>query len=74
MSSDEPGGPSFSYPMFRELQAQQTPFSGLAGARSTRASVSYQNSAAMSSAHLVSGNYFQVLGVTAGARPALHPR
>ena len=30
-SSNENGGPSFSYPMFRETQKEQTPFTGLAG-------------------------------------------
>jgi hypothetical protein len=32
-SYDEPDMPAFSYPMFRELQRSQTPFTGLAGAR-----------------------------------------
>ncbi len=32
-SSDEGGGAVFSYPMFRELAAEQTSFTGLAGAR-----------------------------------------
>src|SRR5258705_12979620 len=40
-STDEAGGPSFSYPVFRGLQHQQTPFSGVAGARTTRASLFY---------------------------------
>ena len=30
-STSEQGGPAFSYPMFREMQAQQTAFTGLAG-------------------------------------------
>jgi predicted permease len=64
ISTDEPGSPSFSYPMFREMQARQTPFSGLAGAREVGASLSYRNGALMGTLHLVSGNYFQVLGVT----------
>src|SRR5258708_35566121 len=37
--SDEDGGPSFSYPMFRDLQKQQTPFTGIAGTRGTRVSL-----------------------------------
>jgi hypothetical protein len=44
-STDEAGGPSFSYPLFRGLQAQQMPFSGLAGARTTMASLSYEGEA-----------------------------
>lgn len=38
-SSDESGGPSFTYPVFRELEKQQTPFTGLAAARRAAASV-----------------------------------
>jgi predicted permease len=69
VSSDEPGMPSFSYPMFRELQAAQTPFVGLAGARNQDSGVNVLigGKAELGSARLVSGNYFQVLGV----RPAL---
>jgi predicted permease len=62
-SSDEPGAPSFSYPMFRDLQNEQTPFTGLAGARNMDVSLSYRNQAATGEARLVSGNYFEVLGV-----------
>ena len=43
MSTDEGGGPSFSYPMFRELQKSQTAFVGLAGARGLGVSLSYKN-------------------------------
>lgn len=63
ISTDESGSPSFSYPMFREMQRDQTPFVGLAGARSASASLSYKNHALPGTAYLVSGNYFQVLGV-----------
>jgi hypothetical protein len=64
-STDERGGPSFSYPLFRGLQEQQTPFTGLAGARTTTASLSYEGEALSGVAHRVSGNYFAVLGVRA---------
>ncbi|HLH41298.1 MAG TPA: ABC transporter permease [Bryobacteraceae bacterium] len=66
-SSDESGHPSFSYPVFRELQKEQTPFTGIAGARRASASLSYNNSATPGSIDTVSGNYFEVLGV----RPAM---
>ena len=49
--------------MFRELQARQTAFSGLAGSYSIGASAAYNNTATNGRALLVSGNYFQVLGV-----------
>jgi predicted permease len=65
-SSDESGA-SFSYPMFRELQKQQTPFTAIAGARMMSASLSFRNAAAPGQAHVVSGNYFDALGV----RPAI---
>jgi len=64
-TTSEPGGPAFSYPMFRELQAQQTVLTGLAGAFPSVASASFNNVAQNGQAMLVSGNYFQVLGVTA---------
>ena len=64
-STDEPDGPSFSYPVFRGLQEHQTPFTGLAGARTTTASLSYEGEALSGVAHRVSGNYFTVLGVRA---------
>ena len=64
-STSEQGGSAFSYPMFREMQAQQTAFDGLAGSYSVAASAAYNHAAANTRALLVSGNYFQVLGVGA---------
>lgn len=72
-SSDEGGGPSFSYPLYRELARQQTSFTGLAGARAFGASLSYANRPMMGHAHLVTGNYFQVLGVRAALGRVLEP-
>jgi predicted permease len=62
-STDERGGPAFSYPMFRELQKSQTPFVGLAGSRSFSVSLAYGGQASLGSAMLVSGNYLSLLGV-----------
>ena len=45
-STSEQGGPAFSYPMFREMQAQQTAFTGLAGSYQVSASAAYNNAAA----------------------------
>ena len=67
VSTDEPDQPSFSYPMLRELQKQQTPFTGLAGARSQFVSLAFKNSASHGNVRLVSGNYFDLMGV----RPAI---
>ncbi|MCB1019672.1 MAG: ABC transporter permease, partial [Acidobacteria bacterium] len=63
MSSDEDGGPSFSYPMFRALQQEQTPFAGLAAARNQTGNVVYEGQASYTQIRLVSGNYFSLLGV-----------
>jgi predicted permease len=66
-SSDEAGGASFSYPMFRELQKEQTTLVGLGAARGSAVNLSYKNQPSIGSARLVSGNYFELLGL----RPAL---
>src|SRR5262245_29750689 len=44
-SSDEDGGPSFSHPMYRELQKQQTALQDLAASYNTSASIAYHNAA-----------------------------
>src|SRR5436309_14450419 len=66
-SSDEGGGAPFSYPMFRDLQKQQTPFIALAASRNNLVSLAYRNNASHGNARMVSGNYFELLGV----RPAI---
>jgi predicted permease len=63
-TADESGGPSFSYPLFRELRKQQTPFQDVAGMHLVSASLSYQNAPAVVLAELVSGNYYSLLGVS----------
>jgi hypothetical protein len=62
-SEDEEGGPSFNYPTFLALQKEQTALAGLAGAFSVRATLSYKNDASYGGARIVSGNYFDLLGV-----------
>ncbi|MBS1827162.1 MAG: ABC transporter permease [Acidobacteria bacterium] len=62
-SSDDKDMPAFHHPMFRELQQRQTSFTGIAGFRASSASISYQGSAVPGRVNLVSGNYFQVLGL-----------
>jgi len=64
-SSDEGGRPTFSYPMFRQLQKEQTTFTGIATARARGASLSYKNHAASGQIDNVSGNFFELLGVHA---------
>lgn len=67
VTTDEPDDPSFSYPLFRALQKEKTPFNGLAAAAGTSVNLSYKNHAEAGMGRFVSGNYFTVLGV----RPAI---
>ena len=63
VSNDEGGGPVFSYPLYRELARQQTSFTGLAGGRRFSASISYDNQPLRGSVHIITGNYFETMGV-----------
>lgn len=67
VSSDENGSPSFAVPTYRGLAKSQTVFTGLAAAGGSAASLSLNGNPIRERIHLVSGNYFQVLGV----RPVL---
>src|SRR6201984_3141234 len=58
---------SFSYPMYKNLRDHNEVFSGMLACFSTDVSVAKGNSTVIAHADLVSGNYFDVLGV----RPAL---
>ncbi len=57
----------FSYPMFRDLQRAEGPFSGVAAHRRFSANLSFEGRTLSATGLLVSGSYFPVLGV----RPAL---
>src|SRR5688572_2729144 len=57
----------FSYPMFRDLEREQTAFTGIAAHRLFGANLAYQRQTINGSGVLVSGSYFEVLGV----QPAL---
>ena len=54
----------FSYPMYRDLERQQSVFTGIAAHRSFGANLSYQGQTFSSQGMLVSGSYFSVLGLT----------
>ena len=56
----------FSYPMFRDLEAGETAFSGVAAHRLFGANIAYNGITLNGQAMLVSGSYFPVLGL----RPA----
>ncbi len=57
----------FSYPMYRDLRDQNQVFAGVLATDSTQVGLEWHNQADLADSELVSGNYFDVLGV----RPAL---
>jgi len=54
----------FSYPMFRDLEAAQASFTGIAAHRNFGGSIGYQGTSLSGEGMLVSGSYFPVLGLT----------
>jgi len=66
-SSDHGGGveKSFSYPMYRDLRDHGAAFDGLIATAPADIGISRNNAADMAYAEIVSGNYFNVLGVSA---------
>src|SRR5271156_4947940 len=65
--SDIEGGPSFSYPMYKDLRDRNEVFTGLLAGFHVQVSVAGEGQSQLAEGVLVSGNYFQVLGV----RPSL---
>ena len=57
----------FSYPMFRDLERQQTVFTGVAGHVTFGANLAFEGQTVSGEGMLVSGSYFPVLGL----RPAI---
>ena len=55
----------FSYPMYHDLRDHNTVFSGLIATDWARVGVQWHNQPELADAELVSGNYFDVLGVQA---------
>ncbi len=62
-SSDSDSATSFSYPLYRDLRAQSQVFSGLLARFAVPLNVAGQGSTERAAGELVSGNYFEVLGV-----------
>jgi putative ABC transport system permease protein len=56
-------GDYFSYPMYRDLRDKNAVFSGLVATTRADAGVLWNNSPGLAKAELVSGNYFDMLGV-----------
>src|SRR6266566_3992512 len=68
------GGCSFSYPMLKEIRAQKGLFSGVAAfAGPAQLELSGNGAASMVRGELVSGDYFQTLGVPAALGRTLEP-
>jgi predicted permease len=65
--NDVEGGHSFSYPMYKDLRDRNDVFAGLLARFHVQVSVAGQGQSQLAEGELVSGNYFQVLGV----QPAL---
>jgi predicted permease len=63
-SSDGDDAASFSYPLYKDLRDHNPAFSGLLARYEVPLSVAGQGSTERAGGELVSGNYFQVLGVT----------
>lgn len=57
----------FSYPMYKDLRDQNQVFSGILAADKTSVGISWNNQAENEDAEIVSGNYFDLLGL----QPAL---
>jgi len=64
VSTDGDGAASFSYPTYKDLREQTTAFNGLIARYSISLNVAARSQSATAEGELVSGNYFQVLGVT----------
>jgi putative ABC transport system permease protein len=56
-------GDYFSYPMYKDLRDKNEVFSGVVAIDKTNVGVSWNNQAEDKDAELVTGNYFQVLGL-----------
>ena len=57
----------FSYPMFRDLQREQTVFTDIAAHKGLRANVTFRGRTVSAQGTLVSGSYFPVLGLPPAA-------
>jgi predicted permease len=58
-------GQYFSYPMYRRLRDQNSVFSGMIAMFPAQVGLQWHNTPALANAEVVSGNYFDVLGVNA---------
>ena len=64
----------FSYPMYKDLRDQNQVFSGILAADKAQVGLSWHNQAENSDAEVVSGNYFQLLGLKPAAGRLFTPQ
>jgi putative ABC transport system permease protein len=64
----------FSYPMYKDLRDQNQVFDGLIAADKTNVGISWHNQAEDEDVEVVSGNYFQVLGLKPAIGRLLTPQ
>ena len=69
----EDGAESFSYPMYANLRNRNSVFTGLAAKDTFSATLTYRGNTERARADLVSGNYFETLGVTAAIGRTFEP-
>ena len=69
----EDGAESFSYPMYANLRDRNSVFTGLAAKDTFSATLTYRGNTERARADLVSGNYFETLGVTAAIGRTFEP-
>ncbi len=63
----------FSYPMYRDLRDKNTVFDGILASDQCQAGVQWNNSPELVTCEMVSGNYFEVLGVQPSAGRVILP-
>jgi len=64
----------FSYPMYEDLRDRNQAFTGMLAADRTNVGISWHNQAENEDAEVVTGNYFQVLGLQPAAGRLLTPQ
>jgi putative ABC transport system permease protein len=64
----------FSYPMYKDLRDQNQVFSGILAADKAQVGISWHNQAENQDAEVVSGNYFQLLGLKPSLGRLLTPQ
>jgi predicted permease len=67
------GANSFSYPMYKDFEARNQAFSGILARVDTPVSMSFHGQTERSAGELISGSYFNVLGVTAAIGRTVAP-